>query len=222
MHRVWTLSCLFLALAGSAATVFGVLGLSATVFGVLGLSTTACGALVSSATTEPTALPEPAPTPDAQLSLEDLQPETPLQPGAGPNQGRLVVRIQKIRSPRGNLWVHLFSAPAGFPDLKRARQMSVAKRASNYAEAVFNNLPYGAYALVAYHDEDNNLKLTKTWLGMNREGVGVSNNPVKSNFANARFEFDAPEVCLLIDLVYPGGQKNLEKPESREKAGEQE
>jgi uncharacterized protein (DUF2141 family) len=146
----------------------------------------------------PTVVPTPA--------LADLQPELPLQSGPVSAQGRLIVRIQKIRNPRGNVWVSLFSGPAGFPDLKQARQVSVARRTSNYAEAVFTGLPYGDYALGAYHDEDNNLKLTKNWLGKNLEGMGVSNNPQKVNYQNARFALDAPELRLLIDLVYPGSK----------------
>jgi uncharacterized protein (DUF2141 family) len=147
----------------------------------------------------PTMVPTPA--------LADLQPELPLLSGPASAQGRLIVRIQKIRSPRGTVWVGLFSEPAGFPDLKRARQVSVARMTSNYAEVVFTGLPYGTYALSAYHDEDHNLKLTKNWLGKNREGTGVSNNPPKTNFQNARFALDAPELRLLIDLVYPGSNK---------------
>lgn len=149
--------------------------------------------------------PVPVSTPDRGLELEALQPVLPLRSATTTAQGRLVVQVRKLRSSLGNVWVGLFSGPAGFPDFRRARRVSVAHLTANSAEAVFTDLPYGAYAIAVYHDEDRNLKLTRNWLGMVREGTGASNNPAKTNYSNARFELDAAELRLLINLDYPAG-----------------
>ncbi|MEW6516433.1 MAG: DUF2141 domain-containing protein [candidate division FCPU426 bacterium] len=143
-------------------------------------------------------------TDEATAGLAELQPESPLQPGSGlALEGRLVVCVYKIRNTRGNVWVGVFASPAGFPDFKQARLLSVAKIKKGSAETTFNRLPYGTYALAAFHDEDGNLKLTTNWRGKPKEGMGFSNNPLKSIYQDACFVLDAPESRLVINLIYP-------------------
>jgi uncharacterized protein (DUF2141 family) len=68
------------------------------------------------------------------------------------------------------------------------------------------DVPHGTYAVSVIHDEDGDGKLDTSWLGIPREGVGVSMNakgkagPPK--YKDAKFVLDAAEKKLKIKVRY--------------------
>ena len=55
-------------------------------------------------------------------------------------------------------------------------RVSFVKIEKQKAQLMINDLPFGEYALVAYHDRNSNEKLDHHWLGYPSEPIGYSSN----------------------------------------------
>lgn len=89
----------------------------------------------------------------------------------------LTVTITRLENNNGSVLVSLFREGAGFPDdASRATGKMKVSIANNSARAVFTNIPPGQYAVAILHDENNNQKMDKNFLGLPKEGYGFSNN----------------------------------------------
>jgi uncharacterized protein (DUF2141 family) len=122
--------------------------------------------------------------------------------------GSIKAHFSKLHNTNGQLVVMLFSSREGFP-VKSARAYLKKTVPANdpKCEVVFENIPYGTYAVSVFHDENSNGKLDTVFLiGMPKEGVGSSNNPKSRmgppSFADAKFTLNSSEVDLNIDLKY--------------------
>jgi uncharacterized protein (DUF2141 family) len=129
------------------------------------------------------------------------------------SSGRIEVLVDGVRSADGVVGVALFSAKRGFPD---NRAMAIGGRsvpAGKRCKVIFENVPWGAYAISVLHDENGNGKMDKGFLGIPKEGFGVSNNPeIKMgppSFSESRFELKSTELMLNIEMKY------LRKPETQ-------
>ena len=121
----------------------------------------------------------------------------------------VIVHVTGIRNAKGKIGVALFANANGFPEEvgKSAAQKWVPIESQSLdAEAIFEHVPPGVYAVTALHDENANGKLDKGRLGIPREGYGVSNNPPKRmrppRFDEAKITVDRPECRVEIKLIY--------------------
>ncbi len=121
--------------------------------------------------------------------------------------GRIHVRISGVRSQEGELGLALFNSKEGFP-MKPARAFAkgaVAAEGESHVY-VFEHVPYGTYAISVMHDENRNGKLDTNFIGIPREGVGASNNPVSRfgppSFDSSSFRLDRQELDLDIRMKY--------------------
>jgi uncharacterized protein (DUF2141 family) len=64
----------------------------------------------------------------------------------------------------------------------------------------------GKYAVVVYHDENDNRKFDRNWIGLPIEGFGVSNNPslflVAPNFEESSFEVIGEVTHVDVEMKY--------------------
>ncbi|MDR4494534.1 MAG: DUF2141 domain-containing protein [Nitrospirales bacterium] len=64
----------------------------------------------------------------------------------------------------------------------------------------------GQYAVVIYHDENNNHKFDRNWIGLPTEGFGVSNNPslflAAPSFGESKFEVKEDITHIAIEMKY--------------------
>lgn len=93
--------------------------------------------------------------------------------------GSLTVNVSGIRNTNGTLIACIHRDKNGFPTCqKSATAIRQNLRISGSSMTVrFTNVKPGAYAVSIQHDEDGNGKLKTNFIGMPKEGVGVSNNP---------------------------------------------
>jgi uncharacterized protein (DUF2141 family) len=91
----------------------------------------------------------------------------------------LDVTITGIKNTRGTLLTCVYKDKAGFPTCQKSATAIKQKLPIAGATMVvrFTGLPPGAYAVSVHHDEDGDGKLKTNFIGMPKEGVGVSNNP---------------------------------------------
>lgn len=125
----------------------------------------------------------------------------------GIDTGNISVTIPEINDPGiGRLVVVLHSEKATFPGQRVAAFRNIVlEEFGNSETVVFENIPYGVYAVSIHQDKDNNGKLNLNFFGIPVEPVGVSN--MKSigypRFSKSKFELRKSlkeiEVMFLID-----------------------
>lgn len=118
----------------------------------------------------------------------------------------LTVVVENVRSDKGVVGTLVFRSAAGWPESVRSAVMRKAVPAhAGVVTLQLAGLAPGEYAVVVLHDENENMKLDKSFFGRPREGWGMSNNP-KARLSAPAFErarFSAREDARLrIRLNY--------------------
>jgi uncharacterized protein (DUF2141 family) len=120
-------------------------------------------------------------------------------------QADLTVRVTKVRSQKGSVVCRLFSTGEGFPGHGKQVVAQTVAISGDTAVCVFAAVQAGTYAVAVFHDENGNGKLDTNFLGIPKEGVGVSNNvrPVLGppSWSASKFEFSGDQT-LTISLRY--------------------
>jgi uncharacterized protein (DUF2141 family) len=93
-----------------------------------------------------------------------------------PNEGlSLSVAIHNVRSDSGFIFVTLGDDAKAWP---RGRRMIVLPAGKGTVTVIFHHLKPGAYAVMAYHDENDNGRLDMGPNGLPEEGMAYSNDVV--------------------------------------------
>ena len=130
----------------------------------------------------------------------------------------LTVIIDGIRSSAGSLMIGLYDSDEHFQKAIKnsakvgllndsARLIGLSMRAiSGMQSAVFTNLQPGAYAIIVFHDENDNGKLDENGWGVPTEGYGFSNNAEgflsSPSFKDAAVTLDQADKTVEIRLNY--------------------
>ena len=118
----------------------------------------------------------------------------------------LTVTVTDLRNAKGHLRLGVFDSAKGFPRARdRARLWKTLP--ANADQRVFTlALPPGRYAVVVLHDENGNKKLDENFLGVPKEGYGVSNNPKPrrraATFNEAVFELNESGAEITVSIQY--------------------
>lgn len=122
------------------------------------------------------------------------------------NKGELTVVLKGVKV-QGTLYVSLYDKEKGFPmQSDNAFKNNIKVVASSTEKVVFKDLPYGEYAISAWHDENGNGKMEKSLIGIPKEGIGVSNDakgkmgPPK--FKDAKFQLNTVSKIIEITVKY--------------------
>ena len=101
--------------------------------------------------------------------------------------GKIIVTVTNFKSQKGLVLCCLNNKEDGFPG-KQNKALSCQKidLAGSKVQFTFLNVLPGTYALAAYHDENNDGTLNTNFLGIPKEGVGVSNNKMR-NFSSPKY-----------------------------------
>jgi uncharacterized protein (DUF2141 family) len=101
---------------------------------------------------------------------------------------QLKVVVTNLRSNKGQVIATIFKNKNGFPDQAKfgVKRIKVCIT-SNTAVVIFNDLPYGNYAIGVIHDENMNNTMDFGFLKIPKEGYGVSND-AKGHFGPPKFE----------------------------------
>jgi uncharacterized protein (DUF2141 family) len=135
----------------------------------------------------------------------------------------LRVSIHEVASASGTLNVGLYDSEGHFQTAianagklglvtDRSRLVGIAMRAvAGTQSVVFTNLEPGAYAVIAFHDENDNGKLDKNLFGIPTEGYGFSNDAEgflgPPSFKDAALMLDSHDREIAITLKYPQSRK---------------
>lgn len=121
------------------------------------------------------------------LAVSLLPLVTVVAPGA-----ELTITVKDVRNTAGSVFIAVYNSDSSYLKLKLAAAQMKGKATKGDVRFVIRDLPAGSYAVTAFHDENDNGKLDKNWLGIPTEGYGFSNDvrgavgPPK--FAQAAFD----------------------------------
>lgn len=92
------------------------------------------------------------------------------------HRGRLAIAVTGVTPAVGYLLVGLYDQADDFPAAGRQRLLTVVRASAN-SRAVFDNLPYGQYAVAVIYDRNGNGRLDMRLGLVPKERRGFSNNP---------------------------------------------
>jgi uncharacterized protein (DUF2141 family) len=130
-----------------------------------------------------------------------IRPSTRASAGIGTIEAHVV----GLRNNHGQVICTLFTPSDKFPDQSHKGMTMAVPIANKQATCRFQNIQYGTYAIVTFHDENHDGKFNQNWVGMPQEGFGFSDNPGtlrKPVFNDAKFIVGQPIVQLTIKLNY--------------------
>jgi uncharacterized protein (DUF2141 family) len=125
-----------------------------------------------------------------------------------PPTGNITVTVTGIRSTDGQVLISLYDQAEGFPrDLDAVVQgVAVSPDTTTQVTVVFEDLPFGDYAVAVLHDEDSSSGMTFGKFRLPKEGYCFSNN-VKvrfkaPKFKKASFALDKDNVTQILRMRY--------------------
>ncbi|MFM7838779.1 MAG: DUF2141 domain-containing protein [Chitinophagaceae bacterium] len=118
----------------------------------------------------------------------------------------LSVVVQNVHRNQGELLIAVFNQDQGFPFSSEQAVKTLKTAASRSSVAIkIGSLPPGRYALALFQDANQDGKLNTNWLGIPKEGYGVSNNIFPTfrapHFQEAAFPFPQQSE-LTIQMKY--------------------
>jgi uncharacterized protein (DUF2141 family) len=120
-------------------------------------------------------------------------------------EAKLVVDLHNIRDAKGHLRASLYSEAETFRKEDRALKIVSIPAVRGNAQVFFTGLPPGRYAIMAYHDENDDEQLNLRFGMFPTEGYGLSNNPTvrgPPKFADSAFEVSSPQTSVSIEINY--------------------
>ena len=119
-------------------------------------------------------------------------------------EGSIAVDITGIETKKGQIIFMLFNNEDGFPrEVDKAYQKAAVKDFGTSASYTFENLPYGDYAVVVFHDENANDDIDTNFVGFPKEPVGASNMTKmgRPNFGKCTVSLNAPVLKLSLKFI---------------------
>ncbi len=112
----------------------------------------------------------------------------------------LTMRITGIKQGKGDILIAVFNKEDGFPnETPKAVELLRAVPENGRAELTIKSLPTGRYAIAFFQDTNSDGILNTNFLGIPKEGYGVSNNAFNTfsapTYTDASFPF--PQVSVL-------------------------
>lgn len=116
-------------------------------------------------------------------------------------QAVLSVTVTKVSLQKGDIYAALFNSEKGFPNNPSAAfKAAKATPKNGIVTLQFENVPQGTYAIALFHDTNGDGKLNTNFIGIPKEGYGVSNN-VKNMFSGPSFKQTAFQHTLSTQLT---------------------
>lgn len=95
-------------------------------------------------------------------------------------QGKIVANIHDLKNNEGTCIACLFNNASAFNgDDGQPIKCFTANIRHFASQIVFTNIEAGEYAIKVFHDENNNKKIDRNFLGIPKEGYGASLNKLR-------------------------------------------
>lgn len=119
-------------------------------------------------------------------------------------KGVMIVEFDHLKAENGIVEVSLYNDGNTFLEAGHASFKKRQKVVNGKVKIIFDNIPYGDYAAVSYHDVNENSEIDRNFIGIPKEPVAVSRLTKKQfsipNFKEAKIDFNQPE--MLVKMVF--------------------
>lgn len=119
-------------------------------------------------------------------------------------KGVMIVEFDHLKAENGIVEVSLYNDDSTFLEAGHASFKKRQKVVNGKVRIVFDNIPYGDYAAVSYHDINENKAIDRNFVGIPKEPVAVSRLTKKRYskpcFKEAKIAFSQPE--MLVKMVF--------------------
>lgn len=124
-----------------------------------------------------------------------------------PESGKIEIEISEFRNTNGHVLVSLFDNGKDFPDQAEAAFKTLKVKVSKKKHTLtFENVPYGEYAIIFLHDENDNQEMDTNFVGAPKEGYGASNDAVNTfsepKYSEAKFKLQQEIIKLDLKVFY--------------------
>lgn len=138
--------------------------------------------------------------PVVMLAQEAIQAES--------NTGTLTVLVTGLKNDRGEVRMVVCNSAENYDGKEAEPFRKIALTIQDkHAEAVFEQLPFGEYAIKLFHDKNSNGELDTT-LGIPNEDYAFSNNARATfgppKYEKAKFEFTQEQMTIEIKIPSEG------------------
>ena len=118
--------------------------------------------------------------------------------------GNLTVIISGLKNNKGDVQIGLFNSKESYNGKEKKFKGAIIKVENKKVKWEVKNIPFGEYAIKAFHDEDSDDKIDTNFMGIPTESYGFSNN-VKGlfgppSFDKAKFHFNSDSMKTQIIL----------------------
>ncbi len=120
---------------------------------------------------------------------------------AAADEYALTVHIGAVRGERGKVHVELYNTPETFRKSAKALRVLQVPALKDGVTVKFEGIVPGRYAILAFHDEDENGEMNKRFGMIPTEGYALSNDP--QVFGPPAFKDSAFEVQSDLELDIP-------------------
>jgi uncharacterized protein (DUF2141 family) len=116
--------------------------------------------------------------------------------------GTLTIVMTGFQNDDGLAMVSLHNSEAKFDGKEKSFREVKIQIKDKKATCEFKDVPKGSYAVRAYHDENSNGKLDKTFVGYPKEPFGISNNAKNKlappKYEKAKFELEGNKTIAIV------------------------
>lgn len=119
--------------------------------------------------------------------------------------GELEVTATHVVPGPGSIRFILYRGSAGFRHEDQAFRVLKAPAGTSATSVRFHDVPLGQYAVMAYHDSNDDQKLDLRFGMFPKEGWGLSNNPEvigPPSFSASSFTMTEQTMATMIDMHY--------------------
>lgn len=120
-------------------------------------------------------------------------------------KGSIIVELEALKSGKGVVEVSLYNSDQTFLKNNGALITKRQKVKPGQLTIVFNNLPFGSYAAVSYHDINENRQFDRNFVGIPKEPVAVSQLSKKKyskpKFQEAKVDLHQSEMVVKMHFV---------------------
>ena len=118
------------------------------------------------------------------------------------DKNRILVKIENLKSQKGVLIVALFNGEENY--MKKDFKNLVVKPGNVLKGVVFDDIPFGQYAVSVIHDENENGQLDKNWAGIPKESFGFSKKSLglfgPPSFQETSFVLDEEGISVEVKM----------------------
>lgn len=154
----------------------------------------------------------------AEMKTRNIPPSPPRLPikallmacmmgagGAIADSGKLLVDLDNVRDDSGQIRASIYSDPDTFRKEEKALKIVSLPARTGKITLSLDGLAPGRYAVMVYHDANNDQKLNLRFGMFPTEGYGLSNNPTvmgPPKFSESVFDLKAGDNRIAIKLTY--------------------